>query len=449
MGSLTPHKISFICFLDLFAASLIVPLVNNYLRTQVLLSNFTIGAIASTFSLLQIISAPTVGYLSDLYGRKTILLTCLFTCIVSYLLLGLYKSVYVIFFVRILLGLFKHTQVLCKAYISDICVDSTKAFSQLMMVTFLGFFIGPAIGGHVIHYENGFFYICCMTSALFVVNFVYTYWVVTDVKKYPTRTSLSPNGLESSDVNPLLQEEIDMDMGNDRPRDIKEERHVEKDSRARVSLSQSSFLTYCRETFNIDWSAYWGIFLIKFLYALAMSLFYSNYISVLTHNFHANSQVTGYTVSFQGLVGSFSNVLIHIDSRNSYSSLYYSFILLTVSILALYVSVNLYLFVLLLVSCKKFKEGEEKPKWAKKDLSFYNDADLERLFDHNISGIYNSLTSIAKVITPLLGGIISDWVQDNYKVTFLVAFLFGAVGVVTTRVVMMKSRRIQREMKRV
>ncbi|KAI5698345.1 hypothetical protein M8J76_014295 [Diaphorina citri] len=34
-----------------------------------------------------------------------------------------------------------------------------------------------------------------------------------------------------------------------------------------------------------------------------------------------------------------------------------------------------------LVSCKKFKEGEEKPKWAKKDLSFYNDADLERLFD--------------------------------------------------------------------
>ncbi|KAI5698782.1 hypothetical protein M8J76_004481 [Diaphorina citri] len=444
MGSLTPHKISFICFLDLFAASLIVPLVNNYLRTQVLLSNFTIGAIASTFSLLQIISAPTVGYLSDLYGRKTILLTCLFTCIVSYLLLGLYKSVYVIFFVRILLGLFKHTQVLCKAYISDICVDSTKAFSQLMMVTFLGFFIGPAIGGHVIHYENGFFYICCMTSALFVVNFVYTYWVVTDVKKYPTRTSLSPNGLESSDVNPLLQEEIDMDMGNDRPRDIKEERHVEKDSRARVSLSQSSFLTYCRETFNIDWSAYWGIFLIKFLYALAMSLFYSNYISVLTHNFHANSQVTGYTVSFQGLVGSFSNVLIHIDSRNSYSSLYYSFILLTVSILALYVSVNLYLFVLLLIPLS-ISSSLIRVLCINITMSMSSHSNR----NGNISGIYNSLTSIAKVITPLLGGIISDWVQDNYKVTFLVAFLFGAVGVVTTRVVMMKSRRIQREMKRV
>lgn len=33
------------------------------------------------------------------------------------------------------------------------------------------------------------------------------------------------------------------------------------------------------------------------------------------------------------------------------------------------------------ISCKKFNEGEEKPKWAQKDLSFYNDADLERLFD--------------------------------------------------------------------
>lgn len=33
------------------------------------------------------------------------------------------------------------------------------------------------------------------------------------------------------------------------------------------------------------------------------------------------------------------------------------------------------------VCCKKFKEGEEKPKWAQKDIRFYNDADVERLLE--------------------------------------------------------------------
>jgi len=32
------------------------------------------------------------------------------------------------------------------------------------------------------------------------------------------------------------------------------------------------------------------------------------------------------------------------------------------------------------VHCKKFKE-EEKPKWAKKDVRDYTEADLERLLD--------------------------------------------------------------------
>ena len=34
-----------------------------------------------------------------------------------------------------------------------------------------------------------------------------------------------------------------------------------------------------------------------------------------------------------------------------------------------------------LVYCKKFKDGEDKPAWAKKDIRDYNEADLERLLD--------------------------------------------------------------------
>lgn len=55
------------------------------------------------------------------------------------------------------------------------------------------------------------------------------------------------------------------------------------------------------------------------------------------------------------------------------------------SFYAQYVTMKLFItlfFVVfpVIVGGKKFKEGE-KPKWAKKDIRDYNDADLERLLD--------------------------------------------------------------------
>lgn len=424
MGTLTPHKISFICFLDLFAASLIVPLMNNYLRSEIHLSNFVIGVISSTFSLLQIISAPTIGYLTDLYGRKTILLSCLFTCIVSYFLLGVFKNVFVIVLVRVLLGVFKHTQVICKAYISDICDDSAKAYSELMTVTFLGFFIGPALGGHIINYESGFLYICCLASVIFLINFVYTYVVVYDVEKRKRKTSET---LGEDRINEVLDTVLEMSKPSEKL--LKETGH-DKDA-LHTPDTKATFLSYCKDTFNIDWSQYWGIFLIKFLYALSMSLFYSNYISVLTHNYQSSSQVTGYTVSFQGLVGTVANIFINMNGRDSYSSLYYSFILLSVSVFCLYACANLYLFVILLVP---LSISSSLIRVLCINITMATGKQCNR--NGNISGIYNSLTSIAKVVTPILGGLLSDYVQDNYKVTFLVSFVFAAVGVICSRVVM-------------
>uniref|UniRef100_A0A8D8VEP9 Major facilitator superfamily domain-containing protein 9 n=1 Tax=Cacopsylla melanoneura TaxID=428564 RepID=A0A8D8VEP9_9HEMI len=472
MGSLTTHKISFICFLDLLAASLIVPLMSNYLRNDIHLSNFLIGIISSTFSLLQIVSAPVVGYLSDLCGRKTILLSCLLICAVSYFLLGLFQHIAVIILVRVVLGVFKHTQVICKAYISDICEDSSKAFSQLMTITFLGFFIGPSLGGHVIGYENGFFYVCTIAAGIFVVNFVYAYCVVYDGKRKKGTTPAAVDEvshaqgntpasvnevfneqlLAAGDVNEvsnghLLAAEDVNEVSNEHllaARDVNAE--IEKNSdevgvsdREMVldseTLTRSSFLSYMKDTFSIEWSHYWSIFLIKFLYALSMSLFYSNYISVLTHNFGSSSQVTGYTVSFQGFVGSVSNMFVRIENKNSYSSLYYSFILLSISVLALYACANLYLLVVLLIP---LSIASSLIRVLCINITMATGKQDNR--NGNISGIYNSLTSVAKVITPILGGLVTDWTQDNYKTTFLVSFVFAVVATVFCKLVLIQER---------
>lgn len=32
----------------------------------------------------------------------------------------------------------------------------------------IGFILGPIIGGHIVELENGFFYVCCLTSVIFL-----------------------------------------------------------------------------------------------------------------------------------------------------------------------------------------------------------------------------------------------------------------------------------------
>lgn len=41
----------------------------------------------------------------------------------------------------------------------------------------------------------------------------------------------------------------------------------------------------------------------------------------------------------------------------------------------------LYFCTILILVCAKKSKDDEKPKWAKKDIRDYNDADMERLLD--------------------------------------------------------------------
>ncbi|XP_069674531.1 LDLR chaperone boca [Periplaneta americana] len=47
----------------------------------------------------------------------------------------------------------------------------------------------------------------------------------------------------------------------------------------------------------------------------------------------------------------------------------------------LFYFILLYVTCICIIQCKKFKDGEEKPAWAKKDIRDYSDADLERLLE--------------------------------------------------------------------
>lgn len=69
-------------------------------------------------------------------------------------------------------GFIKHTQTICKALIADSLPieQQAAAYGQSSGYGMLGFVIGPILGGHISEMNNGFFYVCCFTSFLFVIN---------------------------------------------------------------------------------------------------------------------------------------------------------------------------------------------------------------------------------------------------------------------------------------
>lgn len=60
-------------FLDLLAVSMIVPLVAT-MNKRVPMDPITFGVIGSAYGFAQFFSGPLLGHLSDLHGRKSILM---------------------------------------------------------------------------------------------------------------------------------------------------------------------------------------------------------------------------------------------------------------------------------------------------------------------------------------------------------------------------------------
>ncbi len=154
-----PHRslllITLFVFVDVLGFSLILPLLPYYAATFGATPE-VVGLILGANALAQLVGAPILGRLSDRFGRKPLLVVSLASTVIAFLMLGMARSLGMIFASRVVDGLFGGNISLAQAYISDVTdgKERTKGFGLIGAAFGLGFIFGPALGGTLAFGEN-------------------------------------------------------------------------------------------------------------------------------------------------------------------------------------------------------------------------------------------------------------------------------------------------------
>lgn len=138
------------------------------------------GWLMFAFAIMQFVFAPTLGNLSDRYGRRPVLLLSLFGFGVDYLLTGFANTIELLFIGRIFAGIFGASFTTASAYIADISTPEKRAqnFGMIGAAFGLGFIIGPVLGGILGEYgvRVPFF----ASAILAFVNLLYGYFILPE-----------------------------------------------------------------------------------------------------------------------------------------------------------------------------------------------------------------------------------------------------------------------------
>ena len=181
--NLPPLIIVFVTvFIDLLGFGIIIPLLPFYAETFGA-TGFTIGLLATSFSLMQFIFAPIWGRVSDRIGRRPIILLGLLGSCLSYLGFGLASTLTTLFLARIFAGIAGANIPTAQAVVADLTTPENRAKGMgLVGAAFgLGFIFGPAIGGFLSRY--GYSVPAFFASGLSLANFVAAWFLLPESLK--------------------------------------------------------------------------------------------------------------------------------------------------------------------------------------------------------------------------------------------------------------------------
>lgn len=142
-----------IVLVDMLSFSLVLPLLPYY-AARFGASPALTGLIFSSYPLMQVIATPILGRLSDVWGRKPVLLLSIGGTACALVVLGLSNSVWMLFASRMLDGVTGGNISVAQAYMTDVTSeeDRGQAFGLVGAAFGIGFILGPATGGVLSNY---------------------------------------------------------------------------------------------------------------------------------------------------------------------------------------------------------------------------------------------------------------------------------------------------------
>jgi DHA1 family tetracycline resistance protein-like MFS transporter len=154
----------------------------NKLPLEAMLSNAAPwgGYITTVYAIMNFLSSPILGGLSDRFGRRPVLLMSIGTLAIDFLIMGFAHTVWLLFLGRVLSGISGATHSTAAAYIADVTEpkDRGRAFGMLGAAFGLGFILGPAIGGFLGQYDPRFPFFA--SAGLAFINFCYGLFVLPE-----------------------------------------------------------------------------------------------------------------------------------------------------------------------------------------------------------------------------------------------------------------------------
>jgi DHA1 family tetracycline resistance protein-like MFS transporter len=173
---------------DILGLTIMIPLLPFYAE-KLGASPEAIGWLVGIYAACQLISGPLLGRLSDHMGRKPLLLVSQAGTFIGFLITAYAPSLWILFLARAIDGSTAGNLSLAQAYISDVTKpeDRAKSFGIIGIAFGLGFLIGPAISGFLAQFD--YKYPIFAAAALSAASILSTYLLLP---------SVTPGGLSAA-----------------------------------------------------------------------------------------------------------------------------------------------------------------------------------------------------------------------------------------------------------
>lgn len=173
-----------IVLVDVLGFTIVIPLLGLYAE-RFGATPLVATLIVSCYAVSSLISTPIIGKLSDIYGRKPMLLISQAGTCAGFLILGASSALWMVFVGRILDGLTAGNLSIAQAYISDHTKpeNRAKAFAVIGIAFGIGFMFGPLVGGILGKY--GMHWPFILAASLSALSMLCTYTLLPKEERPP------------------------------------------------------------------------------------------------------------------------------------------------------------------------------------------------------------------------------------------------------------------------